>query len=69
MNWISNVVRPKIRRHPQPARDVGEFVDQVSGYGQLVYFKYVEANQFVHSEFELPHAHGRQCAPEVDLRQ
>ena len=47
MNWISNVVRPKIRNFLQ-RRDVPENLwIKCPESGQLVFFKDVEANQFV----------------------
>ena len=47
MNWISNVVRPKIRNFLQ-RRDVPENLwIKCPETGQLVFFKDVEANQFV----------------------
>jgi acetyl-CoA carboxylase carboxyl transferase subunit beta len=47
MNWISNVVRPKIRNFLQ-RRDVPENLwIKCPESGQLVFFKDVESNQFV----------------------
>ena len=47
MNWISNVVRPKIRNFLQ-RRDVPENLwIKCPESGQLVFYKDVEANQFV----------------------
>ena len=47
MNWISNVVRPKIRNY-FARRDTPENLwIKCPETGQLVYFKDVEANQFV----------------------
>ncbi len=47
MNWISNVVRPKIRNFLQ-RRDVPENLwIKCPESGQLVFFKDVEANEFV----------------------
>jgi acetyl-CoA carboxylase carboxyl transferase subunit beta len=48
MNWISNVVRPKIRSILRRDRDVPENTwIKCPETGQLVFFKDVEANQFV----------------------
>ena len=47
MNWISNVVRPKIR-NMLSRRDTPENLwIKCPESGQLVFFKDVEANQFV----------------------
>ena len=47
MNWISNVVRPKIRGFLN-RRDVPENLwIKCPDTGQLVFYKDVEANQFV----------------------
>src|ERR1700741_1083240 len=47
MNWISNVVRPKIRNY-FVRRDTPEHLwIKCPETGQLVYYKDVEANQFV----------------------
>ena len=46
MNWITNVVRPKIRNYPAP-RDAGNLWIKCPETGQLVFYKDVEANQFV----------------------
>ncbi len=47
MNWISNVVRPKIRNF-LARRDVPENLwIKCPESGQLVFYKDVEANQFV----------------------
>ena len=48
MNWISNVVRPKIRSILRRDRDVPENLwIKCPETGQLVFYKDVEANQFV----------------------
>src|ERR1700741_4627737 len=47
MNWISNVVRPKIRSR-LPRRETPENLwNKCPDTGQLVFYKDVEANQFV----------------------
>ena len=47
MNWISNVVRPKIRNY-FARRDTPENLwIKCPETGQLVFYKDVEANQFV----------------------
>ena len=48
MNWISNVVRPKIRSILRRDRDVPDNLwIKCPETGQLVFYKDVEANQFV----------------------
>src|SRR5262245_10018936 len=48
MNWISNVVRPKIRNFLGTRRETPENLwVKCPDTGQLVYYKDVEANQFV----------------------
>ena len=68
MNWLTNVVRPKIRSLLR--REVPENLwIKCPETGQLVFYKDVEANQFVIPVVELSHAHGRDRAPEVDVRR
>ena len=68
MNWISNVVRPKIRSILR--REVPENLwIKCPETGQLVFYKDVEANQFV-----IPGSnyHMRMCgdrAAQIDVRQ
>ena len=47
MNWISNVVRPKIRNFLNRRETPENLWIKCPETGQLVYFKDVEANQFV----------------------
>lgn len=48
MNWINNVVRPKIQRILNPKREVPDNLwVKCPESGQMVYFKDLEANQFV----------------------
>ncbi len=69
MNWISNVVRPKIR-NMLTRRDTPENLwIKCPETGQLVFYKDVEANLFVIPGSELPHAYGRGGAAQVDVRR
>jgi len=58
MNWLTNVVRPKIRsilRRETPEKSL----DQVPDSGQAGFYKDVRGpTSFVISRLELPHAHG-----------
>src|SRR5688500_12200785 len=47
MNWISNVVRPKIRNFLNRRESPENLWIKCPETGQLVFFKDVEANQFV----------------------
>ena len=47
MNWISNVVRPKIRIIPERRETPENLWIKCPETGQLVFYKDVEANQFV----------------------
>ena len=47
MNWISNVVRPKIRSFLNGARSPENLWVKCPETGQLVFYKDLEANQFV----------------------
>ena len=47
MNWISNVVRPKIRSILNRRETSENLWIKCPDTGQLVYFKDVEANQYV----------------------
>src|SRR4026209_412953 len=47
MNWISNVVRPKIRSFLNRRESPENLWINCPETGQLVFFKDVEANQFV----------------------
>ena len=47
MNWISNVVRPKIRSFLNRRESPENLWIKCPETGQLVFFKDVEANQFV----------------------
>ena len=69
MNWISNVVRPKIRSFLNRRESPENLWIKCPETGQLVFYKDVEANQFVIPGLELPHAHGRDGAAEVDVRR
>ena len=69
MNWISNVVRPKIRSFLNRRESPENLWIKCPETGQLVFYKDVEANQFVIPSSELPHAHGRGGAAEVDVRR
>ena len=61
MNWISNVVRPKIRSILR--REVPENLwIKCPETGQLVFYKDVEAEPVRHSRLELSHAHERDGA-------
>ena len=69
MNWLTNVVRPKIRNLLN-RREVKENLwIKCPETGQLVFYKDVEANQFIIPDLQLPHAHQRRGAAQVDLRQ
>ncbi len=58
MNWISNVVRPKIRSFLR--REVPENLwIKCPETGQLVFYKDVEVEPVRHSRLELSHAHER----------
>jgi len=56
MNWISNVVRPKIRSIPAP-RGAGQSVDQVSGDRPAGVLQGRRGQPVRHSRLELSHAH------------
>ena len=47
MNWISNVVRPKIRNYFARRETPENLWIKCPETGQLVFYKDVEANQFV----------------------
>ena len=47
MNWISNVVRPKIRSFLSRRRSPEDLWIKCPETGQLVFYKDVETNQFV----------------------
>ena len=47
MNWISNVVRPKIRNYFSRRETPENLWIKCPETGQLVFYKDVEANQFV----------------------
>ena len=68
MNWISNVVRPKIRSFLRRETPENLWI-KCPETGQLVFYKDVEANQFVIPELQLSHAHQRAGAAEVDVRR
>ena len=68
MNWLTNVVRPKIRNILRRETPENLWI-KCPDSGQLVFYKDVEANQFVIPELQLSHAHGRAGASQIDLRQ
>ena len=68
MNWISNVVRPKIRSFLRRETPENLWI-KCPETGQLVFYKDVEANQFVIPELQLSHAHRRRGAAQVDVRR
>src|SRR5438046_2656895 len=55
-------------QHPAP-RDAGKFVDQMPGFGAARVLQGRRGQPVRHSRIELPHAHGRGGAAEIDLRQ
>ena len=56
MNWISNVVRPKIRNFLNRRESPENLWIKCPETGQLVFYKDVEANQFVipSSKYHMP---------------
>ncbi len=54
---------------PQPARVAGESLDQVSGDRPARVLQGRRGQPVRHPELELPHAHGRGGAAEIDLRR
>ncbi len=68
MNWISNVVRPKIRSFLRRETPENLWI-KCPETGQLVFYKDVEANQFVIPSLELSHAHQRAGAAEEHVRR
>ena len=48
MNWINNVVRPKIRSFLQPKKDTPDNLwVKCPESGEMVFYKDLEANQWV----------------------
>ena len=70
MNWINNVVRPKISGLLSTAkRDVPDNLwVKCPETGQMVFYKDLEANQFVVPGLQPSHADGFPAAPAASFR-
>ena len=67
MNWISEVVRPKIKTLFKRETPDNLWI-KCPDTGQMVFHKDVEANQWVIPGLEPPHADLRDAAPQADVR-
>ncbi len=68
MNWISNVVRPKICNFLNRRESPENLWIKCPETGQLVFYKDVEFEPVCDPKLELSHAHERGGPPQVDLR-
>ena len=57
MNWINSVVRPKIRSILRKKDMPDNLWVKCPETGQMIYYKDLEANQFVVPGSNYPHAH------------
>ena len=69
MNWINNVVRPKIRSILRKKEMPDNLWVKCPETGQMIYYKDLEANQFVVPGLELSHAHVGGGAAEGAVRR
>src|SRR5581483_6490684 len=68
-NELAHQRRPAEDSQHAPSRNAGEFVDQVPRLRPARLLQGRRGQSVRHSRFELSHAHGRDRAAEVDLRQ
>ncbi len=70
MNWIKNFVRPKIRALLGAKREMPENMwIKDPETGQMVFYRDLEANQFVIPGSGYHHAHGAGRATEIHVRR
>ena len=69
MNWINNVVRPKIRSILRKKDMPDNLWVKCPETGQMIYYKDLEANQFVVPGSNYPYAHVGGGAAESPVRR